>query len=47
MRVGDVAAGERARALGAISREDQQYVRILSYDFRGPNKLAQVRMTRS
>ena len=24
-----------------LSREDQQYVRIVSYDFRGPNRLAQ------
>ncbi|MEO7963663.1 MAG: efflux RND transporter permease subunit, partial [Gemmatimonadaceae bacterium] len=27
-------------ALGTITREDQQYVRILAYDFRGPTKLA-------
>jgi HAE1 family hydrophobic/amphiphilic exporter-1 len=32
---------EEREALSNISREDQQYVRILSYDFRGPNKLAQ------
>ena len=30
----------RARGLASISREDQQYVRIVSYDFRGPAKLA-------
>ena len=30
----------RARGASRISREDQQYVRILSYDFRGPVKLA-------
>lgn len=41
VRVGDVAAVNEREALGAITREDQQYVRILSYDFRGPNKLAQ------
>ncbi len=41
VRIGDVAAVTEREALGAISREDQQYVRILSYDFRGPNKLAQ------
>lgn len=32
--------GER-EALATINREDQQYIRILSYDFRGPAKLAQ------
>jgi HAE1 family hydrophobic/amphiphilic exporter-1 len=40
VRIGDVAAVSEREALGSISREDQQYVRILSYDFRGPNKLA-------
>lgn len=41
VRMRDVAeVGERT-TLGAISREDQQYVRIVSYDFRGPGKLAQ------
>ncbi len=32
--------GERT-GLAAISREDQQYVRFVSYEFRGPNRLAQ------
>jgi HAE1 family hydrophobic/amphiphilic exporter-1 len=40
VRVADVAAVTEREALGSISREDQQYVRIVSYDFRGPNKLA-------
>jgi len=40
VRIGDLAAVSEREALGSISREDQQYVRILSYDFRGPNKLA-------
>jgi multidrug efflux pump subunit AcrB len=40
VRIGDVAAVSEREALGSISREDQQYIRILSYDFRGPNKLA-------
>jgi multidrug efflux pump subunit AcrB len=41
VRVRDVAhVGER-EGLATISREDQQYVRIVSYDFRGPSKLAQ------
>ena len=40
VRVGDVAyVGER-EALSQISREDQQYLRIVTYDFRGPQKLA-------
>ncbi len=41
VRMRDVAyVGER-EGLATISREDQQYVRIVSYDFRGPAKLAQ------
>ncbi len=40
VRVGDVATVSEREALSRISREDQQYVRILSYDFRGPAKLA-------
>ncbi|MGQ0641320.1 MAG: efflux RND transporter permease subunit [Gemmatimonadaceae bacterium] len=40
VRIGDVAVVSEREALGSISREDQQYVRIVSYDFRGPNKLA-------
>lgn len=40
VRLGDVAALEEREALSRISREDQQYVRVLSYDFRGPAKLA-------
>ena len=31
---------DEREALARISREDQQYVRVLSYDFRGPPKLA-------
>jgi len=40
VHVGDLAALSEREALSRISREDQQYVRILSYDFRGPAKLA-------
>jgi len=41
VRIGDVAfVGER-EVLSRISRQDQQYVRILSYEFRGPARLAQ------
>ena len=41
VRVGDLAAVGEKEGLSTISREDQQYVRIVSYDFRGPGKLAQ------
>ncbi len=40
VRVADLATLSEREALARISREDQQYVRILSYDFRGPAKLA-------
>ncbi|MCC6772381.1 MAG: efflux RND transporter permease subunit [Gemmatimonadaceae bacterium] len=36
-----LASVDEREALSAISREDQQYVRIVAYEFRGPNKLAQ------
>jgi multidrug efflux pump subunit AcrB len=41
VRLADLAAVDEREALSTISREDQQYVRIVSYDFRGPNRLAQ------
>ncbi|MBM4185862.1 MAG: efflux RND transporter permease subunit [Gemmatimonadetes bacterium] len=40
VRVGDLAAVAEREGLSQITREDQQYVRIVSYDFRGPQKLA-------
>src|ERR1044071_3441171 len=40
VRVADLAAVDEREGLATISREDQQYVRIVSYDFRGPQKLA-------
>jgi multidrug efflux pump subunit AcrB len=40
VRIGDLARVDEREALSNISREDQQYVRIVSYDFRGPQKLA-------
>jgi HAE1 family hydrophobic/amphiphilic exporter-1 len=40
VRVRDVAAVDAREALSAVVREDQQYVRQVSYDFRGPAKLA-------
>lgn len=39
--VASLARVDEREALSAISREDQQYVRIVAYEFRGPNKLAQ------
>jgi HAE1 family hydrophobic/amphiphilic exporter-1 len=41
VRLADVAAISEREALGSVEREDQQYIRQVSYDFRGPNKLAQ------
>ncbi|HEV8355267.1 MAG TPA: efflux RND transporter permease subunit, partial [Gemmatimonadales bacterium] len=40
VRVGDLAAVDEREGLATISRQDQQYVRIVAYDFRGPQKLA-------
>jgi HAE1 family hydrophobic/amphiphilic exporter-1 len=41
VRVGEVALVEERENLTSISRQDQQYVRIVGYDFRGPPRLAQ------
>ncbi len=41
VRIGDLSVVSEREGLNAISREDQQYVRIVSYDFRGPPRLAQ------
>jgi multidrug efflux pump subunit AcrB len=41
VRIGDVAVVGEREAINQISREDQQYVRIVAYEFRGPAKLAQ------
>lgn len=40
VRIADVAWVDAREALSSIRREDQQYVRQVSYDFRGPTKLA-------
>ena len=40
VRIGDVARVDARDALSTIVREDQQYLRQVSYDFRGPTKLA-------
>ena len=41
VRLGDLATISAKEALTQVTREDQQYVRSVSYDFRGPQKLAQ------
>jgi hydrophobic/amphiphilic exporter-1 (mainly G- bacteria), HAE1 family len=41
VRFADLARVDEREGLSLISREDQQYVRIVSYDFRGPARLAQ------
>ncbi len=41
VQIGDLARVGERETLANIRREDQQYVRILSYGFRGPTKLAQ------
>lgn len=41
VRVADLARVDEREVLSRIDREDQQYVRIVSYEFRGPEKLAQ------
>ena len=39
VRLGDVANLEEKPIIGRVIREDQQYQRIVSYEFRGPSKL--------
>jgi multidrug efflux pump subunit AcrB len=41
VRIRDLASVDEATGLGTVSREDQQYLRIVSYEFRGPPKLAE------
>jgi multidrug efflux pump subunit AcrB len=41
VRIGDLATVGERETQSSITREDQQYVRQVQYDFRGPNKLAQ------
>ncbi|MEO7363551.1 MAG: efflux RND transporter permease subunit [Gemmatimonadaceae bacterium] len=41
VRLGDLADVRAQEALTLVTREDQQYVRIVAYDFRGPQKMAQ------
>lgn len=40
VRIGDLAAVGEQEGLSTITREDQQYIRYVAYDFRGPPKLA-------
>lgn len=41
VRIRDLATVGEREGLASISREDQQYVRIVGYDFRGPPRLQQ------
>ncbi len=41
VRLSALSTVSEEEGLSAISREDQQYVRFVAYEFRGPNKLAQ------
>ena len=41
VRLSSIATVSETEGLSSISREDQQYVRFVAYEFRGPNKLAQ------
>jgi HAE1 family hydrophobic/amphiphilic exporter-1 len=41
VKLGDVATVAEVEGLSSINREDQQYVRVVSYEFRGPPRLAQ------
>jgi HAE1 family hydrophobic/amphiphilic exporter-1 len=40
VQIDDVAEVGEVTGLAEIQREDQQYLRVVSYDFRGPQKLA-------
>ncbi len=40
IRVGDLAEVSERAGLATVTREDQQYLRTVSYDFRGPQRLA-------
>ena len=40
VRIGDVSTIGTVEGLAEIRRENQQYIRVLTYDFRGPQKLA-------
>ncbi len=39
IRLGDVASLQERKIIGRVVRENQQYMRFVSYEFRGPTKL--------
>lgn len=39
VKIGDLAAVGQREVPGVINREDQQYIRIVAYEFRGPTRL--------
>lgn len=39
VKIGDLATVGEREVPGAVVREDQEYIRFVGYDFRGPNKL--------
>jgi HAE1 family hydrophobic/amphiphilic exporter-1 len=41
VRFADLSSVDEREGLSTIQREDQQYVRVVAYDFRGPARLAQ------
>jgi len=41
LRMSDVSYIDKQKTMGRIERKNQQYLRVLSFDFRGPWKLAQ------
>jgi hydrophobic/amphiphilic exporter-1 (mainly G- bacteria), HAE1 family len=40
-RISDLSRVDEREQLATITREDQQYLRVVAYEFRGPNRLAQ------
>ncbi len=41
VRISDLAVVDAREALSIVTREDQQYIRHVNFDFRGPQRLAQ------
>jgi HAE1 family hydrophobic/amphiphilic exporter-1 len=41
VRIADLSRVDEQEQLATITREDQQYLRVVAYEFRGPNRLAQ------
>ncbi len=40
VRIADLSRVDEREQLATITREDQQYLRVVAYEFRGPNRLA-------